>query len=75
MQNHITRLNGTGQIMQALVMKFQMSIDDPIKALPYKTFEKQHGNMLLGTTGHNTTKPTGFLIYFASYKVQKNKSS
>jgi len=46
-----------------------MSIDDPIKALPYKTFEKQHGNMLLGTTGHNTTKPTDFLIYFASYKV------
>jgi len=26
-------------------------------------------NILLGTTGHNTTKPTGFIFYFASYRV------
>ena len=23
-------------------------------------------NILLGTTGHNTTKPTGFIFYFAN---------
>ena len=32
-------------------------------------------NILLGTTGHNTTKPTGFIFYFASYRVQRKKIS
>ena len=28
-------------------------------------------NILRGTTGLNTTKPTGFIFYFASYRVEK----
>ena len=56
--------------MQALVMKILLNVDDSIKALPYKTLRNNtEENILRGTTGLNTTKPTGFIFYFASYKV------